>query len=59
LPLIVGCAHISEYNQGCRDGLVENTLHDYGRVNKDWVDNYCDSLDGIHKAEQKDHTERK
>jgi len=45
---MTGCAHISEYNQGCRDGL-ENS--GFG-VLPSWRDKFCNDLDGLHKEKQ-------
>lgn len=47
--LIMGCSTISEYNQGCRDGIkgwTEYTTH------PDLFDRYCNHLDIQHNKEK-------
>ena len=44
-----GCASISEYNQGCRDGVKGVLADDSSRdINK-----YCDGLDVAHREKER------
>lgn len=56
LLFLSGCSTVSEYNQGCRDGLSFVPVHpsmDSTWWNKEKI-NICDSLDDarIHKADR-------
>lgn len=72
LLLSSGCASISEYNQGCRDGITESTAaKDEGMVhtmqfdgvsaigrNKEVTNYYCDMLYAKRREEQRLRRER-
>ena len=46
VSVLVGCASVSPYNQGCRDGIQSyNTLGDSKDLNK-----FCDDLESANKA---------
>lgn len=52
---LVGCsgAKISDYNQGCRDGInafVEQSLH--AGIEEKVVEKGCDGLDALHDAKK-------
>jgi hypothetical protein len=49
MSALTGCASISEYNQGCRDGIENLKI---GSL-KQFRENYCNALDKQHKAEKK------
>jgi hypothetical protein len=44
--LLTGCSTISEYNQGCRDGVSGIHLE---HATKEKVDRYCKDLDWLHR----------
>ena len=46
---MAGCAHISEYNQGCRDGV---TIIGLENATKEKIDNYCNILDATHSSKE-------
>lgn len=46
---LAGCAHISEYNQGCRDGV---TIIGLENATKEKIDNYCNILDATHSSKE-------
>ncbi len=50
LTLSSSCATISEYNQGCRDGLAFHA----GSA-KDEREAYCNYLDKVHRLENKEY----
>ena len=60
--LMSGCAHVSEYNQGCRDGVTEAARlrgdssmsggsHDIG-VNEGVTEYFCNMLDARRKNQE-------
>ena len=50
LFLLTGCASISEYNRGCRDGVTGIGLEN---ASKDKINSYCNGLDSVHKDKEK------
>lgn len=59
---VTGCAHVSEYNQGCRDGVTEVVQLRNDRAgdgvyavgyNKEVTAYFCDSLDAAHQKNDK------
>lgn len=51
---MVGCASISEYNQGCRDGVGAVRVNGQSIVpNEKSKNKFCDALDEEHRAEKK------
>ena len=57
--LFVGCASVSDYNQGCRDGvrvfLTQNLKAGY---EDGWINKGCDALE-LKRKEQKESREGK
>ena len=49
LCVLSSCASISEYNQGCRDGVNGIGLEN---GSKEKIDRYCSDLDSLHKLTQ-------
>jgi len=58
LILLSGCASVSDYNQGCRDG-VYTFIEEHGAfIDKDLLYPGCDALDKIHNSkEETQHTQ--
>lgn len=64
--MLSGCASISEYNMGCRDGVTQaalakgensknaNGVHAIG-LNDDVTAYFCDMLDAQRRAKEKSH----
>jgi uncharacterized protein YceK len=50
LSSLAGCASISEYNKGCRDGV--KTYGSSG-LNEKTINEGCDALDAKQRAEQR------
>lgn len=51
MTIFAGCASVSEYGQGCRDGLegANHALRTYSLgINRDSRDKACDTLEQIH-----------
>jgi hypothetical protein len=55
LSILSGCATVSEYNQGCRDGIDEASKNPSGFLDVDarQRDELCNKLDDLHKYEKK------
>lgn len=55
--VVSGCAHVSEYSQGCRDGVktLEPQLGAVGAALEDGdvVDRYCDAIEARHNKKEK------
>lgn len=62
--ILSGCAHVSEYNQGCRDGVTRAAemkgetvgsggVTDIGR-NKDVTEYFCNMLDARRREQEKE-----
>lgn len=50
-----GCASISEYNQGCRDGISSVNINHQGMLGPSkGIDDFCDGLDSMHKNSEKE-----
>lgn len=49
--LLTGCASVSEYNQGCRDGLEKVYPVNYQKESRNA---FCSELDRMHKEQQKE-----
>lgn len=48
--MISGCASVSEYNQGCRDGVEGIGLE---KATKDGINGYCNELDALHRQKER------
>lgn len=46
--MLTGCASVSEYNQGCRDGVSELYSASASKATKE----YCDGLEAKRKVEK-------
>jgi hypothetical protein len=56
LLLTSSCATISEYNQGCRDGLAWENGKQVRTAREIEAENgICNNLDNIHKLEKKEY----
>lgn len=55
LAIFSGCATVSEYNQGCRDGVtVKNVLlYDDTKQSEKEISDFCDKLDSQHRAQMR------
>lgn len=48
--LLTGCATVSEYDQGCRDGIESVRINGNGPVgSKEGRERFCDDLDRLHR----------
>jgi hypothetical protein len=59
LALFAGCAHVSDYKEGCKDTLYNMSLVAKLPANQKRFDEYCTKLDDRRRYESRDNAHEK
>lgn len=54
--MLTGCASVSDYNQGCRDGVIGVGFKNYSEKE---VNKYCDGVEAKRKLEKETHESKR